>query len=93
MSLKMFLIVLIVKVTLRGCEVVYEACPRAFKSKIWWKRTAFNLMTIQDCPDGMIGSASRVCNETEGWIEPELFNCTSMLFVELKNQVHSPFGI
>ena len=77
------------QVTPLGCEVVYSACPRSFRDKIWWVRTPFGVVAVQDCPEGMSGSAGRFCNETEGWGDPDLFNCTSSLFTELKLQVFS----
>ena len=75
------------EVTLRGCEVVYDSCPRSFRGNIWWKRTPFGVLATQDCSSGMVGTASRYCNETEGWHEPNLGNCLSIMFVDLKTQV------
>lgn len=35
----------------------------------------------------MRGVATRVCNETEGWLEPNLEDCSSSIFIELREQV------
>ena len=45
------------------------------------------MATFESCPDGTVGVASRFCNETEGWRDPDLSNCTSLLFIDLKKQV------
>lgn len=75
------------EVTLRGCEVVYDSCPRAYSGQIWWRRTRFLKTAYEECPEGSVGVASRFCNETEGWKEPDLSNCTSVSFLELGQQV------
>jgi len=76
------------EVTLRGCEVVYDACPRSFYSGIWWKRTPFGSLARQDCPRRASGTAVRLCNGTvDGWLEPDLSDCISDAFVNLKSQV------
>ncbi|CAG2161702.1 unnamed protein product [Oppiella nova] len=74
------------EVTLRGCEVIYEGCPRAFSDQIWWDRTLFNGQAIQSCPTGSVGKAVRQCSETNGWITADLFDCTSNAFIELSEQ-------
>lgn len=79
------------EVTLRGCEVVYDACPRTFCARVWWERTPFGSVARQDCPENMQGMATRVCNETEGWHEPNLEDCTSAMFVDLRQQVSGRF--
>jgi len=76
------------EVTLSGCEIVYDACPRSFHSGIWWKRTPFGSVVRQDCPRHANGIALRLCNDTSvGWLEPDLSECTSDAFVNLKSQV------
>lgn len=74
--------------TLRGCEVVYDACPKNYFSQIWWKRTAFGDIANEECPDETVGMASRFCNDTEGWKEPDLSNCSSVSFLDLGQQVN-----
>ncbi|KAG8198293.1 hypothetical protein JTE90_021547 [Oedothorax gibbosus] len=75
------------EVTLRGCEVVYDSCPRAYSKEIWWPRTLFDEVVEQDCPLGSIGKATRFCSEQSGWSEPDLFGCTSQTFVQLADQL------
>ncbi|XP_018329600.1 protocadherin-like wing polarity protein stan [Agrilus planipennis] len=76
------------EITLKGCEVIYDGCPRSSAEKIWWSRTKFGLEAIENCPAGSQGKASRSCdNQMGGWQEPDLFNCTSERFLELRNQL------
>ena len=76
------------EVTLRGCEVVYDGCPRSFSEGLWWPRTSFGKEAIEACPTGSQGKASRDCDETlGGWQPPDLFNCTGDRLVELRRLV------
>lgn len=76
------------EVTLRGCEVVYDGCPRSYSDKLWWPRTPFGQTAVETCPKGTQGKGSRSCdNQLGGWQKPNMFNCTSDLFVELKKQL------
>ncbi|XP_071817220.1 cadherin EGF LAG seven-pass G-type receptor 2-like isoform X4 [Apostichopus japonicus] len=68
------------EVTIRGCEVVYDSCPKRYTSDIWWPRTKFGRDVTVDCPDGSIGYASRHCDYDDNWGEPDLSNCTSERF-------------
>ncbi|XP_057179691.1 cadherin EGF LAG seven-pass G-type receptor 1 isoform X2 [Triplophysa rosa] len=72
------------EVTSTGCEVVYEGCPKAFDAGIWWPRTNFGRPVAMNCPKGTIGTAVRHCSDEKGWLPPELFNCTTMTFAQLK---------
>ncbi|XP_052128982.1 protocadherin-like wing polarity protein stan isoform X1 [Frankliniella occidentalis] len=73
------------EVTLRGCEVVYDGCPRSFAAGMWWERTKFGQTVIESCPGHSHGKASRVCDDAlGGWQEPDLFNCTSDAFLDLR---------
>ncbi|KAG8517967.1 Cadherin EGF LAG seven-pass G-type receptor 1 [Galemys pyrenaicus] len=72
------------EVTARGCEVIYSGCPRAFEAGIWWPQTKFGQPAAVPCPKGSVGNAVRHCSGEKGWLPPELFNCTSSSFVELK---------
>ncbi|XP_055963047.1 cadherin EGF LAG seven-pass G-type receptor 1 [Sorex fumeus] len=72
------------EVTVRGCEVIYNGCPRAFEAGIWWPQTKFGQPAAVPCPKGSVGNAVRHCSGDRGWLPPELFNCTSSAFVELK---------
>ena len=78
------------EVTSSGCQVVYDACPRSFRADIWWERTYFGFVAKQECPSGASGLAVRYCNGTDGWLDPDLSNCTSASFVELKSLVSMP---
>lgn len=76
------------EVTLHGCEVVYDGCPRSFAGGSWWPRTKFGLTAIEDCPGTAEGKASRSCDDhLGGWQPPDLFNCTSKPFVEIRYQL------
>uniref|UniRef100_A0A803W2A2 Cadherin EGF LAG seven-pass G-type receptor 1 n=1 Tax=Ficedula albicollis TaxID=59894 RepID=A0A803W2A2_FICAL len=80
------------EVTLRGCEVIYNGCPKAFEAGIWWPQTKFGQPAAVPCPKGSVGNdalfpsgnAVRHCNIEKGWLPPELFNCTTNTFVDLK---------
>ncbi|KAM9467566.1 cadherin EGF LAG seven-pass G-type receptor 1 isoform 2-T2 [Clarias gariepinus] len=72
------------EVTNTGCEVIYEGCPKAFDAGIWWPRTSFGRPVAMNCPRGSIGTAVRHCNDEKGWLPPELFNCTTIAFSQLK---------
>ncbi|XP_072211900.1 cadherin EGF LAG seven-pass G-type receptor 2 isoform X1 [Excalfactoria chinensis] len=72
------------EVTVSGCEVNYDSCPRAIEASIWWPRTRFGLPAAAPCPKGSIGTAVRHCDEHKGWLPPNLFNCTSLAFAALK---------
>nr|XP_033773923.1 cadherin EGF LAG seven-pass G-type receptor 2 isoform X1 [Geotrypetes seraphini] len=73
------------EVTTNGCEVNYDSCPRAIEANIWWPRTRFGLPAAVPCPRGSYGTAVRHCDEHKGWLPPNLFNCTSSSFSQLKN--------
>ncbi|KAM6454465.1 cadherin EGF LAG seven-pass G-type receptor 2 isoform 4-T4 [Liasis olivaceus] len=72
------------EVTISGCEVNYDSCPRAIEANIWWPRTRFGLPAAASCPRGSVGTAVRHCDEHKGWLAPNLFNCTSLTFAVLK---------
>lgn len=76
------------EVTLRGCEVVYDGCPRSYSEGLWWPRTKFGMIAVEDCPDMAEGKTSRSCDDKlGGWQEPDLFNCTSEAFIEQRHQL------
>lgn len=78
----------IAEITLKGCEVVYDGCPRSSAENIWWPRTEFGSDAVENCPKGSHGKAARTCdNELSGWKEPDMFNCTSDRFVELREEL------
>lgn len=53
-----------------------------------WPRTPFGQTANETCPKGSHGKASRSCdNQLGGWQNPDMFNCTSDLFVELRKQL------
>ncbi|XP_008592119.1 PREDICTED: cadherin EGF LAG seven-pass G-type receptor 1, partial [Galeopterus variegatus] len=72
------------EVTTLGCEVIYNGCPRAFEAGIWWPQTKFGQPAAVPCPKGSMGNAIRHCSGEKGWLPPELFNCTSVSFMDLK---------
>lgn len=47
------------------------------------------------CPPGCLppGTAVRHCDEHRGWLPPNLFNCTSVTFSELKGFVSEPSSL
>ncbi|XP_060765947.1 cadherin EGF LAG seven-pass G-type receptor 2 isoform X2 [Neoarius graeffei] len=57
---------------------------KATEGGIWWPRTKFGLPAAVPCPKGSTGTAIRHCDEHKGWLPPNLFNCTSILFTKLK---------
>ena len=69
--------------------MVYDQCPKSYGENLWWPRTGFNLDAIESCPPGAEGRSLRTCNET-GWGAPDLFNCTSNAFLQLRNEVNIP---
>ncbi|KAG7299924.1 hypothetical protein JYU34_016949 [Plutella xylostella] len=73
-----------------GCEVVYDGCPRSFARGVWWPRTKFGNEAITDCPTGSSGKASRSCvkESVVPWQEPDMFNCTTATFYQLRKQLH-----
>ncbi|XP_066601005.1 protocadherin-like wing polarity protein stan [Prorops nasuta] len=78
------------EVTLRGCEVVYDGCPRSWSDGLWWPRTKFGLTAVEDCPGTAEGKTSRSCDDKlGGWQSPDLFNCTSEAFIEQRQQLAS----
>ncbi|XP_077025300.1 cadherin EGF LAG seven-pass G-type receptor 1 [Tamandua tetradactyla] len=72
------------EVTMLGCEVIYTGCPRAFEAGIWWPQTKFGQPAAVPCPKGSVGNAVRHCSVEKGWLPPELFNCTTFSFMDLK---------
>ncbi|KAF4091142.1 hypothetical protein AMELA_G00033680 [Ameiurus melas] len=74
------------EVTSSGCVVVYDSCPKAFDAGIWWPRTMFGGPAATNCPKGSSGTAVRHCSDKEGWLTPELFNCTSPAFTKLQKE-------
>lgn len=71
------------EVTASGCRVLYDACPKSLRSGVWWPQTKFGILASVPCPRGALGAAVRLCDEDRGWLEPDLFNCTSPAFREL----------
>ncbi|XP_072181687.1 cadherin EGF LAG seven-pass G-type receptor 2-like [Diadema setosum] len=76
------------EVTLRGCEVVYDSCPKRFAASLWWPRTKFGKTAVLDCPSGSYGIATRSCDFEDNWQTPNLFNCTSDSFASLQNTLN-----
>lgn len=75
------------EVTLRGCEVIYNACPKTFSDGIWWEKTPLDKLAQQQCPPSTsTGLATRFCHKSEGWQKPNMFDCISNTFTELYNQ-------
>lgn len=77
----------IAEVTLRGCEVVYDACPKTFSDGIWWEKTQPDRIVTQQCPPSTsTGPATRYCNKDHEWQKANLFDCISNTFTDLYNQ-------
>ncbi|XP_026094789.1 cadherin EGF LAG seven-pass G-type receptor 1-like [Carassius auratus] len=74
------------EVTVGGCVVIYDGCPKAFEDGIWWPRTMFGGPAATNCPKESSGTAIRHCSDDKGWLPPELFNCTSLSFSKLKKE-------
>uniref|UniRef100_A0A8C9TNS2 Cadherin, EGF LAG seven-pass G-type receptor 2 n=1 Tax=Scleropages formosus TaxID=113540 RepID=A0A8C9TNS2_SCLFO len=74
-----------------GCEVIYDSCPHAIEATIWWPRTRFGLPAAAPCPKGSVGrcTAIRHCDEHKGWLPPNLFDCTSLTFADLRSLVRT----
>ena len=68
-------------------SVVYDGCPKNFAELTWWDETNFDGTTVQPCPYGAQGQASRVCHREVGWGLPDMFNCVSDTFIELRDLV------
>ncbi|KAK4300812.1 hypothetical protein Pmani_027014 [Petrolisthes manimaculis] len=77
------------QVTIMGCEIVYDGCPKNFAEMIWWEETPFDGTAVQPCPYGAQGQASRVCHKEVGWGPPDMFNCVSDTFIELRDLLES----
>lgn len=76
------------EVTLKGCEVVYDACPRSFSSGIWWPRTPIGQVAVENCPTLATGKGRRVCDfDRGGWTHADMFNCTSEQFGDLRKRL------
>ncbi|XP_078195326.1 cadherin EGF LAG seven-pass G-type receptor 1-like isoform X3 [Callithrix jacchus] len=76
------------EVTTLGCEVTFNGCPKVFEASIWWPQTKFGQPAAVPCPKGSVGNAVR------RWLPPELFNCTTVSFVDLRtvNEKPGPCG-
>ncbi|XP_022101230.1 cadherin EGF LAG seven-pass G-type receptor 2-like [Acanthaster planci] len=75
------------EVTLQGCKVVYDSCPKRFAEGIWWPKTKFNQVALVDCPPNSFGKASRQCSLDDNWLEPDLFRCMSEAFHALTDMI------
>ncbi|XP_058065887.1 protocadherin-like wing polarity protein stan [Anopheles bellator] len=76
------------EVTLAGCEVVYDGCPKSHSAGLWWPRTAFGELAVENCPAPARGKGTRRCDQVQsGWGTPDMFNCTSEAFLELRKQL------
>ncbi|XP_035787631.1 protocadherin-like wing polarity protein stan isoform X1 [Anopheles albimanus] len=76
------------EVTLNGCEVVYDGCPKSHSAGLWWPRTAFGELAVENCPAPARGKGTRRCDQVQsGWGAPDMFNCTSEAFLELRKQL------
>lgn len=65
--------------------MVYDGCPRDFETGLWWDRTKFGESALATCPSGSVGKGSRLCDsEAAEWAPPDLFNCTSTRFLDLR---------
>ena len=61
---------------------------RSYSEGLWWPRTKFGQIAVEDCPGTAEGKTSRSCSDKlSGWQEPDLFNCTSEIFIEQRHQL------
>uniref|UniRef100_A0A182NV34 Protocadherin-like wing polarity protein stan n=1 Tax=Anopheles dirus TaxID=7168 RepID=A0A182NV34_9DIPT len=76
------------EVTLNGCEVVYDGCPKSHSAGLWWPRTAFGELAVENCPSPARGKGTRRCDQVQsGWGTADMFNCTSEAFLDLRKQL------
>ena len=75
------------EVTDKGCEVIYDACPRTLQDGIWWQRTSFGSTAEQACPSSTVGTAKRFCHEVDGWMHADLYGCSSNSFSDMIHQL------
>lgn len=57
---------------------------------VWWPRSKFGDVVEASCPTGAGGKASRACGPADQrppWRKPDMFNCTSPNFINLRKQV------
>jgi hypothetical protein len=74
-------------VTVRGCEMQYEDCPRSIHNGIWWGRIPLNQTAVRECPNGAFGQATRFCDSREAWHDPDYSKCVSDHFINLRDQL------
>uniref|UniRef100_A0A182QFS4 Protocadherin-like wing polarity protein stan n=1 Tax=Anopheles farauti TaxID=69004 RepID=A0A182QFS4_9DIPT len=76
------------EVTTNGCEVVYDGCPKSHSAGLWWPRTAFGELAVENCPSPARGKGTRRCDQVQsGWGAADMFNCTSEAFLDLRKQL------
>ena len=63
---------------------MYDGCPKSYAEGVWWEETVFGNTAVQECPADSRGSASRKCHIETGWEQPDMFNCVSDSFSDLK---------
>lgn len=63
-----------------GCRATDHTCPRSFSHGVWWDSTSAGATVVHDCPSGAVGDAVRECCSNGQWLEPDLFECTSLAF-------------
>ena len=67
-----------------------HTCPRSFSHGVWWDSASAGVTVVHDCPSGAVGDAVRECCSNGQWLEPDLFECTSLAFQrDLEEQVIS----
>ena len=54
---------------------------------MWWEQTKFGESTVHDCPPGAQGQGVRKCLKEGGWEEPDMFDCVSDTFADLRDTV------
>lgn len=71
-----------------GFTVVYGGCPRSRAGGVWWERSDYGALSSVSCPPGTSGVATRLCDRSlPGWRTPDVFNCTSNSFLQLRRLV------
>ncbi|KAB7505845.1 Cadherin EGF LAG seven-pass G-type receptor 1 [Armadillidium nasatum] len=75
------------EVTPNGCQNVYDGCPKSFAEDVWWEQTKYGASTVQNCPNRSQGQGARKCRKEGGWDPPDMFDCVSETFVDLRDML------
>ena len=62
-------------------------------SGLKWKKIGKGFTRTRSCPRGANGTATRHCDEYRSWLSPNLFECISTGFINVKSKVSSVYKI